>query len=151
LQEVVASAGDDEAGFAMTDLHWDPHCRLCILVTDPEARKEPIDSAVVAYIGDDVLVLVRPSSREVVVAPSEHVATLGGVRDGRLGEVVSALRRVATALETDAATVTIEPTKELVGADGHLCLRVVSNEPDRGAGLFGDLDGFTCRLREILS
>jgi hypothetical protein len=135
----------------MTDLGWDPNCRLCALVTNRSARAEPIDSAVIAHIGHDVLVLVRPGSRELVVAPTEHVASLGAVREGRLGELLAALRRVATVLQTDEGKVTIEPAKELVGAEGHLCVRLVPDPPDQGPGLFADLDGLVRRLCELLS
>jgi hypothetical protein len=96
-------------------------------------------------------VLVRSESREVLVAPADHIATLGAVSDPKMGALLAALRRVATVVQTGEGRVTVEQVKELVGSEGHLRFRVAPDPLDEGRTPFADVEGLVRRLSEVLS
>jgi hypothetical protein len=76
---------------------------------------------------------VRPALDEVLVAPTSHAATLGELREQSLGEFLGALRRVSLLLRAGTGTVSLSPTNEFEGAEGHLCIRVVHESPGHAA------------------
>jgi hypothetical protein len=133
------------------DVVCHPGCQFCAVVTTSAARNEPIDDAVLAHVGSDVLILIRRESREVLVASTDHIASLAALPAAKMGAFLAALRRVATVVQTREGQVTIEPVKELVGPDGHLSFRVGSEPPEMGPTPFADFDGLIRRLSEVLS
>src|SRR5271168_1959009 len=107
----------------MSGLHLTERaCRLCALDASHHDGQVPFDSSTKAYVGDDVIALARPDSQEVLVAPASHVASLIGLAPGSMAELLATTRRVALAVgweeDTDLKTV------DLLGAPGHVCIRV---------------------------
>jgi hypothetical protein len=133
------------------DLGCHPGCQFCAVVTTSAARNEAIDDAVLAHVGSDVLILVRRETREVLVASTDHIATLAALPAAKMGALLAALRRVATVVQSREGRVTIEPVKELVDPEGHLSFRVGSRPPETGPTPFADFDGLVRRLSEVLS
>ena len=124
--------------------HW---CSLCALAASGEDRLEPADGTVVGNVGEYVTVLVRPALDEVLVAPTSHAATLGELRDRSLGEFLAALRRVSVLLRAGAGTVSLAPTNDFEGAEGHLCIRVVHESPGHAATRSEDARALARRLQ----
>jgi len=105
----------------MIGLHPSDHgCRLCALETSNHEGQVPFDSSTTAYLGDDVIVLARHDSQEVLVAPGTHVTSLTGLAPGAMAELLGTLRRVALAVgsEENADLKAVD----LLGAHGHVCI-----------------------------
>jgi hypothetical protein len=142
---------DDESRSAMSGLGCHRGCRLCALATTNAARDEPVDGAVVVCVGHDVVILVRAESRELIVAPTNHIATLGTVPDPKIGELLATLRRIATAVQSGEGKLSVEPIKELAGSEGHLRLRIAP-EPSKGEpSPFADVEALARRLTDVLA
>jgi hypothetical protein len=125
---------------------YEQWCSLCA-VGRGEGRLAPTDGTVVGHVGDDVMVLVRPTLDEVLVAPAAHVANLGELREPSLGELLGALRRVTLLLRAGNGTVSLTPTNDVAGAAGHLCIRVVHGTPGSTARRAGDAKALARRLQ----
>ena len=130
----------------MNEPGWsDGECRLCAVAGQGGDRLEP-DGTVVKHVGEYATVLVRPELDEVLVAPSRHVVMLGALCERSLGQFLAALRRVVMLMRAGGGTVTLEPTKESVGAEGHLCVRVVHDPRDEAASRSEDARELARRL-----
>jgi len=126
-------------------------CELCAARDASAGRRElPVDT-VLAHVGHDVLVLVRSESREVLVAPADHIATLDSFSNPRIGALLAALRRVTTVVQMGEGRVTVDQVKEPVGSEGHIRFRVAPDSPYEGASHFADVEGLIRRLSEVLS
>jgi hypothetical protein len=114
-------------------------------------RRNSLVDAVLAHAGRDVLVLVSSDSREILVAPTEHIATLDAFSNPKMGALLAALRRVTTVVQMGEGRVTVDQVEESVGSKGHIRFRVAPSPLQEGATPFADVDGLVRRLSEILS
>lgn len=126
-------------------------CELCAMLDASAGRRELLADTVLAHVGHDVLVLVRSESREVLVAPADHIATLDAFSNPKMGALLAALRRVTTVVQMGEGRVTVDQVKERAGSEGHIRFRVAPDPPYESATSFADVEGLIRRLSEVLS
>lgn len=111
-----------------------PRCELCgALEADRVAvGRRVLGTLVVAHVDPDVVVLVGPTSRDLLVAPRRHLVRLSTTPDAA-APALCALRVVVGVLRSalGAAGATVEPTLELGGGD-HVVFRVVPTATGAG-------------------
>jgi hypothetical protein len=129
----------------------DCSCELCAVLDASPERTRSLVGTVLAHAGHDVLVLVRSESREVLVAPTEHIATLDAFSVPKMGALLAVLRRVTTVVQMGEGRVTVDQVEELVGSEGHIRFRVAPAPLHEGAAPFADVEGLVRRLSEVLS
>jgi hypothetical protein len=132
--------------------HRDRKCPLCSVATSNPVLLPTDDRIVVAHAGDFVTVLVRPEENEVMVAPADHVGTLGLLSPPRLAQFLAALRRVALVVDPERGRVTAGRAEGFLGANGHICVRVAPDPPDGEPILLDEATDLAGRLsRSMLS
>ncbi len=126
--KLAMSYGERPKELVITPPHpKDRWCRLCALVSSRREGEIPFDELTVAYLGDDVIVLARRDAHEVMAAPTEHVLSLSALPTARMAELLATLRRVAIAVQTNENEMGFG-TVSLLGATGHVCVRVAADE-----------------------
>lgn len=110
----------------MTAARWLADCALCTLgLAPPDVPLEEAE-VMVAYVDEEVLILVDPAREGALFAPRVHVGSLSELGD-QAGRLLAALRRVAIEVQAIYGTTgtMIEPTTDLPGAAGHVCYHVI--------------------------